>query len=101
VVELPVVYCGSDCVRVDHRSIDSDRPRPQPLSETVAPPVYHMAYTWRQREHGVLAATFGGPTEHCAFSTPHCGTIRFEEITRVQDAYWKMRSKDAHHTINP
>jgi hypothetical protein len=28
-------------------------------------------------------------------------SIRFEEITRVQDAYWKMRSKDAHHTINP
>jgi hypothetical protein len=25
-------------------------------------------------------------------------SIRFEEITRVQDAYWKMRSKDAHHT---
>jgi hypothetical protein len=30
-----------------------------------------------------------------------CIVIRFEEITRVQDAYWKMRSKDAHHTINP
>jgi hypothetical protein len=28
-------------------------------------------------------------------------SIQFEEITRVQDAYWKMRSKDAHHTINP
>jgi hypothetical protein len=31
----------------------------------------------------------------------HTDSIRFEEITRVQDAYWKMRSKDAHHTINP
>jgi hypothetical protein len=32
---------------------------------------------------------------------PRRASIRFEEITRVQDAYWKMRSKDAHHTINP
>jgi hypothetical protein len=34
-------------------------------------------------------------------NTADQSSIRFEEITRVQDAYWKWRSKDAHHTINP
>jgi hypothetical protein len=42
-------------------------------------------------------------TRRAAVATPDFlrDSIRFEEITRVQDAYWKMRSKDAHHTINP